>query len=466
MSIRVRLTLWYVSLLGIVLIIFSAAFYNILRYSLTTEIDRALQDRARQVAAGIQAQNDPLDILRSGRIALPQLDVFSTRSIFIQISNAKGEALRASPNLGGYRLPVDDQILNDVIQKRWNLKTVQIGSIDMRLYSVPLTVGNTVIGIVQVGNPLNEVQATLRRVFLFLIGVSIVALILATLFGVLLAYISLRPIDQITFTANQIVSAQDLGQRLPVTGANDELDRLSQTINGMLARLDNFFQAQVRLNADISHELRTPLTIIRGNIDMLRNGVKSDEERGEAIAAIDSAMNRMARLVSDLLLLSQADAGMTLTMRPLELDEVIVDVFQQAHALTNGVGLKLGHADPANIWGDADRLKQLLLNLIDNAIKHTPAGGCVTLSVYQEDESVRISVADTGEGISPEYLPHIFDRFFRVKGHKRKGSGLGLAIARWIAEAHHGTLTAESEPGTGSTFILRLPLSKAEQALP
>jgi signal transduction histidine kinase len=328
----------------------------------------------------------------------------------------------------------------------------------MRLYSAPLIFGNAIIGMVQVGNPLNEIETTLQRVLFFLVGGTVIALALTTLLGALLAHLSLSPIDQITLTANQIVSAQDLGQRLRVTNKGDELDRLSQTINDMLARLDSFFQAQIRLSADISHELRTPLTIIRGNVDMLRQGVESPEERAEIIAAIKSALDRMARLVSDLLLLSQADAGITLTMQPLDLDGVILDVFQQAHALTNGVGLKLGHTDQARVCGDADRLKQLLLNLIDNAVKHTPIGGCVTLSVYQEPGWVRISVADTGEGISPEHLPHIFDRFYRIKGQKRKGSGLGLAIAKWIAEAHGGTLSAESKPGIGSTFILKLPV--------
>ncbi|RME49262.1 MAG: sensor histidine kinase [Caldilineae bacterium] len=362
----------------------------------------------------------------------------------------------------GNRLPLDEEIIAAISQKQTNLKTVQMGTLQMRLFSAPLIFGNDIVAIVQVGNPLNEVQATLRRVSLFLAGGMIVALALAILFGAVLAHVSLRPIDHITETANRIVSAQDLAQRLPTSGNNDELDRLSQTINNMLARLDDFFQAQIRLTADISHELRTPLTIIRINLDTLRHDNAPPEDRAEAIAAIHSALDRMARLVSDLLLLSQADAGMTLTMRPLELDEVILDVFQQAHALRGEVSLKLGHADPARICGDADRLKQLLINLLDNAIKHTPPGGCVTLSVYRQDSWVRVSVADTGEGIPPEHLPHIFDRFYRVKGQKRKGYGLGLPIAKWIAEAHGGTLTAESQPGIGSTFTLKLPLATGD----
>lgn len=464
MSIRVRLTLWYVAMLGLILLIFSAAFYGVLQFSLTADVDRDLQDRARQVLTGIQAQNDPLNMLLSfGRVTLPALDVFSSHTVYIQITDSAGAIVKTSPNLMEYQLPIHQDTLLNINQSRDDLRTVTIGAVHMRIYSVPLIFDNQVIGMVQVGYLLDEVETTLQRVLFFLISGTIVALLLAMLLGIFLAHLSLRPIDRITLTANRIVSAQDLGQRLPISAANDELNRLSQTINHMLARLDNIFQAQVRLSADISHELRTPLTIIRGNVNTLHRETTPPEERVEAFAAINSSLDRMTRLVSDLLLLSQADAGMALNKQPLDLDGVILEVFQEAHALSADVQLKLGHADQASVSGDADRLKQLLINLIDNAIKHTPAGGCVTLAVYAETDQVRVSVADTGAGISPEDLPHVFDRFYRAKGQNRKGSGLGLAIARWIAEAHGGTLTVESQPGLGSTFTLRLPLASARQ---
>lgn len=463
MSIRVRLTVWYVAMLALILLIFSAAFYSVLKFSLITNVDRDLQDRARQVAAGIEAQNNLLDILGFGRITLPQLEVFSSQAVYIQIADSAGAVIETSPNLMESQLPINQDILLNINLGRSDLRTVTIDAAHIRIYSVPLILGNQLIGMVQVGHSLNEVETTLQLALFFLISGTAVALLLATFFGILLAHLSLRPIDQITLTANRIVSAQDLSRRLPVSNANDELSRLSLTINHMLARLDNFFQAQVRLSADISHELRTPLTIIRGNVNMLHREDTPPEDRPEAFAAINSALDRMTRLVSDLLLLSQADAGMTLNKQPLDLDGVILEVFQEAHALSGNVQLKLGHADQAVVSGDADRLKQLLINLIDNAIKHTPAGGCVTLAVYAEADQVRLSVADTGAGISPEDLPHVFDRFYRAKGQNRKGSGLGLAIAKWIAEAHGGSLAVESKPGVGSAFTLRLPLDPARQ---
>jgi signal transduction histidine kinase len=293
---------------------------------------------------------------------------------------------------------------------------------------------------------------------LLLSGGTVVALILAGLGGAFLARTTLRPIEKITQTATSIVSAQDLKERLPTSDTNDELDRLIVTINGMLERLDNFFQAQVRLSADVSHELRTPLTIIRGNVDLLRRGAASDPiELNEALSIIDGELDRMSRIVADLLLLSQADAGLTLRLQLVELDTIVLDVYRQARVTANDVNIQLGHEDQAIVQGDADRLKQLLLNLVTNAIKHTPGGGYVTLSLFREPEWVRITVADTGRGIAPTALPHIFERFYRGEDNDQKGVGLGLSIAQWIAQAHGGQITVTSEVDKGSIFTLWLP---------
>jgi signal transduction histidine kinase len=275
-----------------------------------------------------------------------------------------------------------------------------------------------------------------------------------------LAWTALWPIEKINQTATQIVGAQDLKQRLPAPKTNDEIGRLVTTINKMLERLDNFFQAQVRLSADVSHELRTPLTAIRGNMDLLRRGAANDpNELEEALKIIDGELDRMARIVADLLLLSQADAGLSLRMGPVELDTVILDVYRQVRVMANGVNIQLGHEDQALVKGDADRLKQLLINLITNAIKHTPSGGNITLSLYRDPDQVRVIVTDTGRGIAPTALPHIFERFYQADDvYKHKGTGLGLSIAQWIAKAHGGQITVASELGKGSTFILWLPL--------
>jgi signal transduction histidine kinase len=226
----------------------------------------------------------------------------------------------------------------------------------------------------------------------------------------------------------------------------------------MLERLDNFFQAQVRLSADVSHELRTPLTAIRGNVDLLRRGATSDPvELSEALTVIDTELDRMSRIVNDLLLLSQADAGLSLRMSQVELDTLILEVYRQAQISANGTNIVLGHEDQAIVYGDADRLKQLLINLVSNAIKHTSPGGDITMSLYRDPEWVRVIVADTGRGIASTALPHIFERFYQAEDSDQKGTGLGLSIAQWIAKAHGGQITVTSELGQGSTFTLWLP---------
>ncbi len=464
MPIRIRLTLWYTFLLGAILVAFSILLYWVLKFSLHNQVDSNLQDRAQQVGAGIVAQ---AVIRQAGNVVgieVPELNVFSSPAIFIQVIQADGSLVTATDNLGKQRFPADEQILQANRDGHSIYKTITIDKTHLRIYSAPIRLGTRVVGAVQVGQSLKEAEDTLQQVLVFLTGGTVAALIVAGLVGAFLAWTTLRPIEKINQAAMRIVSAQDLKQRLPTSETNDEIDRLIVTINDMLERLDNFFQAQVRLSADVSHELRTPLTVIRGNVDLLRRGAANDpSELNEALSIMDGELDRMSRIVADLLLLSQADAGLSLRMQPVELDTIILDVYRQARVTANGVNIQLGHEDQAVIQGDADRLKQLLLNLVTNALKHTPTGGYVTLSLYREPEWVRITVTDTGRGIAPTALPHIFERFYRAEDNNQKGTGLGLSIAQWIAQAHGGQITVTSEVGKGSVFTLWLPRSSSDR---
>jgi signal transduction histidine kinase len=470
MSIRVRLTLGYLAVLTAILVVFSAVVYTFLGISMLNAVDRALWDRAAQVGAVISAQNDPHSIVSTGLIDLPPLDVFTTPAVYIQVTRADGSVARHSQNLGEQRLPLDADLLAINLRNQPGLKTIVVRNGGrLRMVSVPISVGDEVIGAVQVGQPLIEVDAALDRVLVLLMGGVIITVVVAGGVGLLMSWLALRPIDRITQTAGQIARAQDLGRRLPVTTADDEVGRLVSTFNAMLERLDRLFRAQQRLGADVSHELRTPLTTIRGNVDLLRRGAADDPvERAAALDAIEGEVDHMNRLVADLLLLAQAEAGMQLRKQPVELDTLLLEVYRQAQLMSatrfpsgEGVTVRLGHEDQAIVEGDPDRLKQLLLNLIDNALKYTPEGGSVTISLYRDLEWVRLSVKDTGVGIPPDVLPHIFDRFYRAQREGRTGVGLGLSIAHWIAEAHDGRLTVESEVGRGTRFTLWLPTNAA-----
>lgn len=459
MPIRIRLTLWYTLLLGATLIFFSIILYWVLKLSLHNQIDSNLQDRAQQIVASIQVQA-VLD-LETRTVFVPEANVFSSSATFVQVIRRDGSPVSVSNNLGSQRFPVDAEILEKNLKGDFTFKTVTVDNTPLRLYSTPIIARGQVVGAVQVGQSIAGVENTLRRVLVFLTGGTVMALVMAVIVGAFLSWTALHPIEKINQTATRIVSAQDLGQRLPPPDTNDEVGRLTDTINNMLERLDHFFQAQVRLSADVSHELRTPLTAIRGNVDLLRRGAANDpEELDEALSVIDSELDRMSRIVADLLLLSQADAGLSLRMRSVELDTLMLEVYRQARVIANGVTIQLGHEDQAIVQGDADRLKQLLINLVTNAIKYTPAGGKITLSLYRETEWIRITVTDTGRGIAPKDLPHIFDRFYQANNNGQKGTGLGLSIAQWIARAHGGEITVTSELGQGSVFTLWLPMKQ------
>lgn len=458
MPIRIRLTLWYTFLLGAILIAFGTLLYAVLSYTLRDQVDRNLKDRAQQV--GNQITNESR-FLETGKVVLPDLNVFSSPAIFIQVINTKGKIVSATENVEKRRFPNNSEINATNHNGQAVYKTVMIDNTPIRVYSAPIIAGppSQVVGAVQVGQSMKTIETTLQMMLLFLISGIVITLVIAALVGAFLAWTALRPIDKVTQTAARIVGAQDLKQRLPIPKTNDEISRLTRTINSMLERLDKFFQAQIRLSADVSHELRTPLTAIRGNVDLLRRGAANDPaELSEALGIIDGELDRMSRIVADLLLLSQADAGLSLRLEPVELDTVILEVYRQARVIANGIPMHLGHEDQAIVRGDPDRLKQLLINLMTNAIKHTPYDGSITLSLYRDKDWVRVTVADTGRGIAPTALPHIFERFYQAQNSENQsGSGLGLSIAQWIAKAHSGQITVVSELGKGSTFTLWLP---------
>jgi signal transduction histidine kinase len=279
---------------------------------------------------------------------------------------------------------------------------------------------------------------------------------------------ALQPIDAVTNAALQITRADDLSRRVPLTGpATDEVGRLVTAFNATLERLEKLFTSQRRFLADVSHELRTPLTAIRGNVDIMRR-MKDQPADPESLDAIQSEAERMSRLVGDLLMLAQAESGnLPISRNELELDTLLLDVYQQARVLAgNKLTVTLGEEDQARSYGDRDKIKQVLLNLVSNAIKYTPGGGHVTLGLARVNGWARFTVADSGVGIPPDDLPHIFDRFYRVDKSRTRGAGtpggagLGLSIAKWIAQAHGGRLEVSSQIGKGSCFSLWLPLAE------
>jgi two-component system OmpR family sensor kinase len=465
MSIRLRLTIWYTAVLVATLLVFGTALYSVLSLTLQRAVDAQLEGIADRVVESTRVL--PLFNLRL--LELPELNVFAAPGVFVQVVDADTlRVARRSDNLGDAALPLAPELLALPLGGEVDRRTVTVQETRLRLLSVPLRVDADLVAVLQVGASLSEVDTALRQLLVVLAAGGAIAVVVSAGLGAWLARTALRPIDQIAQTALQISRAEDLSRRLEDTEPADEVGRLRATFNEMLNRLETLFRTQRRLIGDVSHELRTPLTTIRGNVDLLRRGAANDPEaRRAALSAIECEVERMSRLVADLLLLAQADAGVEIERKPVELDTLLLDVYRQAQVMADGVQVRLGHEDQAAVQGDVDRLRQLLLNLVDNALKYTPAGGKVTLSLEHDAAWVRVTVDDTGIGIPADALepgpnghPLIFERFYRVDGARSRalgGTGLGLSIAQWIATAHGGRITVRSELGQGSTFTLWLP---------
>lgn len=464
MSIRMRLTLWHTALLALVLAGFAVLVYFAVNDQVEGDVDHDIEVRALQASRELRAitvQNRPPG--RGRPIELPvdlPTSALVDTSLYVQVVGPSGEVLTRSDNMTNpLPIPSDTLLRAFAGQEVRDRLPYNGGRIEMQ--TAPLTVDGNVIAVLQVAAPLQAAEARLSGLRLILAGVVFGALALAALIGWFLASRAMRPVDLMTRTARAIGHSTDFSRRLEEPGARDELSRLASTFNEMLARLDQAFTTQRRFLADASHELRSPLAAIRTNVEALLRGADADpEERDASLRAIARETDRMGRLVADLLALAHADAGQPLAHQRLELDALLLDVYQQQRRLAGGINLALGELEQVEVEGDPDRLKQLVLNLVDNALRYTPPGGDVTLDVVRQGDWAVLRVHDTGVGITVEHLPRIFERFYRVDRPRTRqsgGTGLGLAICKWVAEAHGGRIEVESVIDRGSTFSVFLP---------
>jgi two-component system OmpR family sensor kinase len=331
-----------------------------------------------------------------------------------------------------------------------------------RVLVLPLQQGTSTVGYVEALTPLGQIDRALqtyRFIMLLLILCSLGITLLGSCF---VARLALRPVTQLINSAQHITRTRDLSQRLVTANQHDDIGRMAQIVNTMLAELEQAAHAQQRFVADASHELRAPLTAILANLDLLRRHVALPEaERDEALAEAEREAARLARLVADLLALARADAGIAIKQQVVELDAIVLDCLRTAKQLAHGQHLMLDPFAPIALTGDEDRLRQVLLILVDNALKYTPEGGEVRLGLHADATGVEFEVQDSGIGIAPADLPHVCERFYRADPARRRdggGTGLGLAIAQWIVTQHGGTLTLRSQLGQGTTATVRLPL--------
>jgi heavy metal sensor kinase len=462
-SIHARLTLWYTSLLTVTLLILGGTAYGLLVYSLARDLDRALQGVALTMAAQPSRGGSP-QIPAEVEAIFRRFFGFSPWDRYVERRQPWGDRdpQEVSPRSG--RLPLSPNAVQRAGEGLQTYETVGgLGPYPVRVLTQPVREAGRTTSLIQVGMSLESVAVTRQRFLLVMATVLPLALLCAGGGGWLLARRALRPVDRMTEAARRI-SAEHLDERLETTGSDDELDRLAATLNEMLGRLDAAFRQVRQFSADASHELQTPLTILRGELEVALRAPRSPDEYQRVLASALEESDRIARLVEGLLLLSRADAGVLRMDRQLvDLGKLVAEVSESVQVLAeaHGVAIECKPVVPITVQGDRAHLRRLLLNLIDNGIKYTPAGGRVTLTLQADGEWSSLRVADTGIGITREELEQIFQRFYRAPAavdRGNEGSGLGLCIARSIAEAHGGRIQVESMPRQGSVFTVLLPL--------
>ncbi len=488
MSIRLRLTLWYSGLLAVALVAFGVAIYMVVYQNTISDIKKQL----RIVSGNTEVYASRFDLVQA-RVS----GNFDANNIYIQLvsyaQEHKGVIKQQTTNMdetdnrAGLEFPYPPA--NDVVEVQFVRRN--INGMPFLVYERALVTNSGVLaGMLQVGAFIGrdvELFSQLRTI-LWIAGT--LGLAAAFILGMFLSRKALSPINRVTEAAEQIQSGSGLGLRIPREKPNDEIGRLTDTLNGMLSRIERAYNhleesnaAQRRFVSDASHELRTPLTTIRGNIDLLGKiweandaeeadggktmaltPVERKEMAKDAVRDIADEARRMSGLVNNLLSLARADAGYRVEMEPLALHQLVEEAARRASFLPRKAEWKVGplHA-LEGVWvrGNRDYLLQLLFILIENGFKYTPSGE-VRLFAIRSGDRIGLSVADTGIGIHAQDIPHIFDRFFRADPSRGEtsGTGLGLSIAKWITDMHKGALEVKSIQGQGSMFTLWLPFEE------
>ena len=462
LSIRARLTLWYSALLTITVLILAGAAYALLWYGSLQDMDGALQGVARALEQQAPRRGNPfvpadVDALFRRFFGFSPWDRYVQRRDLLSPPPPRRQGTPSST------LPLSAEARRNAAAGRETYETVEgLANYPVRVLTKPVFAGGRVRNVIQVGMSQENLYATRRR-FLWVMAVVLpFGLLLAAGGGWALARRALAPVEHMVEAARRI-GAERLAERLEESGTGDELDRLSGVLNAMLERLDLSFRQIRQFSADASHELQTPLTILQGELEVALRSPRTPEAYRGAIQSALQEIERMAVLVEGLLLLARADAGMLrLDLKPMDAAQLLAEVYERTQILaqSRSIALDLEALEPRTVFADRERLRRVLLNLVDNAIKYTPAEGRVTLSLWESAGQVSLSVRDTGIGLSEAEREHIFQRFHRAgsaRDHGAQGSGLGLCIARSIVEAHGGTLRVASRPGEGSTFTVCLP---------
>lgn len=455
-SLRLRLTLWYGALLAVILLLFSAVIVFRLMTTLRDNLDETLRTRADLIVGTVT--NDGGITLDAAQ--LPRLQGEQVTRLY----DATGALLSTDPT-GLENPPSTPDDVAAALRGTTTIRSIAQGETSVRLLTMPLP--RPPGGVLQVGLSEDDNRDAVQQLITIILTLTPLTVLVTAAVGLFLARRALVPVDRIT-QATRRIEASDLHLRLPEPKTDDEIGRLARTLNALIARLEAAFQRQRQFTADASHELRTPLTVMQGELDVTLNHPRTAADYRATLVSVREEVGQLRVLVADLLALARSDDGVAPPATPVDLARVATGVCTALRPLAaEREQTLLLTTNPAIVQGTASDLERLLRNLVENAIRYTPQGGRITVSVEQAGETVAMRVADTGLGITPDALPHIFERFYRADSARTRGansSGLGLALAQAIARRHGGGISVTSTVGEGNIFTVALPRARAPTA--
>lgn len=467
---RLQVLCWYTAVFTIVLLLAGAISYHYFENALESSVETSLHIQAQQIATEIVAGKDTIVIhdatgvlsdLSAPSSFVPAVDV--NYGALVRLLDSRGQVLRETPACRKLLIPAQS-MTQALAGHAWEGTIKTTDDQEVQWYSQALTTQGKAFAVLQVGLSLTSQHQVLRQLVTLLLIVGALALLLCALSSYWLAARSFRPVRKATQTAQRI-QAGDLRQRVPLPQAHDEIYDLALTFNEMLDTLEQTMLRQQRFVADASHELRTPVAVIRNKASIALLQPQTRRHYETVLQEITAETERLGHLISDLLVLARGDEGRARFERePVRFDLLTRATVSSAQALAEerAIRLTVEAEKPVTLKGDEARLMQVVLNLVENALCYTDPGGTVQVEVTAQKDAAYLLVRDTGKGIAPQHLPHLFERFYRADPSRRQtrgnNSGLGLAIVEWIVRLHGGTITVASDVGKGSCFCVQIPL--------